>query len=203
MGAVAVEEMMLMSFPDNMSISTFLILPMVGKNVHSLGGLENILNTLVYQAESGKLYIEVMLSNRIADIKNDHYVMDYDETLDDEVSFTSVIYKIPPHYLYEAHKIIQGKFSKLLPTTVNMLNVHSGLAYKKAVKGEGKKIDYRTHKLLAAISKDEKTRLSLKTKLESIIGEKLPQDAELYSNSYDEDGKHSFVEKLHPFNKWH
>ena len=175
-------------------------MPMIHKNVLDFG-LDCFINSLISQLR-GKWYIEVRSKSSMEAFRSQYLEMTYDEVDDENVLYKVGLYAIPERYWNDVEMIRIGKYSKLSIDAVELIQMKSGLTFKKQFVENGVTL-YKTSPLLIAISKDHKIRMALRDKMEkaydinlSKIEKETGQATELYEFPQDE------LIDMHPLNLW-
>lgn len=146
------------------NLCNFYILPLLGYNKTSFGGVGNFVNSYLTQNLS---HVVVELNASVGDFEySKHYVTD----ITGENGNIFVFFEIEPKWAETIELFVQGKYSKFPHDAKLIIKQLSGLKYKMPRDGQ-----LISSKFLLALDKDP----DLRKKLEKELDVKLSHDAEL------------------------
>lgn len=157
------------------NLCNFYILPLIGLNKLSFGGVNNFINS--YVSNDDKHIVVEMKEAKTNFQTHKNYVTDF---VTDKVA---VVFNIPQEFADTISKFRQGKYSHFTAQVKKIIKDRSGLKWKVVVAGpsreDGKKNTLTARELL--IFGDEEDHQALRETLEDELGVRLPKDAELIS----------------------
>lgn len=150
------------------NLCTYYVLPLMRLSFRDFGGEENFKNSYLSH-DMKKLYIKVLDSNFFKTSFHSWKL---------HITDTSEVYvelDIPLEFAPDIQLFSEGKYSEFSNDAKLLITTHSGLIWRKLIKGEV--VPVTDARLLAL----EKNNQDLRAFWESVIGYDMPEDSELMS----------------------